>query len=113
MTNDSERPIERRANADTGADTGTDTDAVARAGIPEGAAPHTTADDVSELAGVGGAMRGDDEHPHLIGEVDAGEIYLPIMEADAGEVPSADESAEDAIDAEGARPPGAEPGAQL
>ena len=101
MSHDAERPLERGTDADTDAGA----DALASAGIPEGAAPHTTADDVAALAGVGGAMRDADEHPHLIGQVDAGEIYLPIMEEDAGEVPPGG--------ADDARAPGFEPGAQL
>jgi hypothetical protein len=63
---------------------------VAPAGIPEGTPPHSTDDDVRVLGGVGGAMREEDAHPHVLDEVNAGEIYVPIMEEAAGDGPPVD-----------------------
>ena len=37
-------------------------------------------EDFSYLAGVGGAMTDDDEAPEVVGEVDAGQIRIPVME---------------------------------
>lgn len=51
---------------------------------------HTTDDDVSDLGGVGGAMTDEDEHPHLIGDVRAGNARLPLMESDRHPGPDAD-----------------------
>ncbi|HEY0972633.1 MAG TPA: PRC-barrel domain-containing protein [Gemmatimonadales bacterium] len=36
--------------------------------------------DFAYLAGVGGAMTDDDESPEVVGEVDAGQIRIPVME---------------------------------
>ena len=37
-------------------------------------------EDFSYLVGVGGAMTERDEHPSMVGEVDAGQISIPVME---------------------------------
>lgn len=37
-------------------------------------------EDFAYLAGVGGAMTERDEHPDIVGEVDAGQISVPVME---------------------------------
>jgi hypothetical protein len=40
-------------------------------------------EDFGYLAGVGGAMTQDDEHPDVVGEVDAGQISVPVMEEES------------------------------
>jgi hypothetical protein len=40
-------------------------------------------DDFWYLAGVGGAMTDEDEHAEVVGELDAGQISVPVMEEDA------------------------------
>ena len=40
-------------------------------------------DDFGYLAGVGGAMTDDDRDPEVVGELDAGQISIPVMEEDS------------------------------
>ncbi|HEU4630580.1 MAG TPA: PRC-barrel domain-containing protein [Gemmatimonadaceae bacterium] len=40
-------------------------------------------EDFAYLAGVGGAMTERDEHPDVVGEVDAGQISVPVMEEES------------------------------
>ena len=48
-------------------------------------------DDFGYLAGVGGAMTEEDEHPEVVGELDAGQISLPVMEEESDERVASDD----------------------
>ena len=54
-----------------------------RRGEPD-ADPDRDDDDFTYLAGVGGAMTDDDVRPEVVGELDAGQISVPVMQEEAG-----------------------------